>query len=152
MSRLNPDFREMLLALSAEEAEFLVVGAYAVAAHGAPRATGDLDIWVATSGDNPERVFRALAQYGAPLANLNAEDLRSPDLIFQIGVTPLRVDIITTIGGVRFDEAYPRRLSVAMEGLTVPVLSLDDLIINKRAAGRPRDMEDVRVLETRRRA
>jgi hypothetical protein len=143
---LNPDFRDMLRALSAEGAEFLVVGAYAMGAHGVPRATGDLDIWVGTSGDNPDRVWRALSAFGAPLEDLRIDDLRREDLVFQIGVAPQRVDIMTSIEAVTFTEAYPRRVSIDAQGTTVPVLSRQDLIRNKRAVGRPKDLADLDAL------
>ena len=143
MQRLNPDFRDRLLALSAEGVEFLVVGAYAVAVHGIPRATKDLDIWVGTRADNAARVHRALARYGAPLEGVTPADFASPDLIHQIGVAPQLLDVITSIEGVTFDEAWPRRLAVDLDGVTVPVLSREDLVGNKRAAGRSRDLVDL---------
>jgi len=150
VQQLNPDFRDILLALRAEGAEFLVVGAYAMGAHGVPRATGDLDLWVGTAADNAGRVYRALASFGAPLKNLSAADLQSPDLIYQVGVVPQRIDVITSIEGVTFAEAFPRRLNLEVGGVPVPVLSRDDLICNKRAAGRPKDVVDVALLEARR--
>jgi hypothetical protein len=149
VSLLNPDFRDMLLALSAEGAEFLVVGAYAVAAHGIPRATGDLDVWVGTEGDNPARVLRALQRFGAPVERVAIEELRSPDLIFQIGVVPQRIDIITGIEGVAFGDAYARQVQVELDDVVVPVLALDDLLANKRAVGRPKDLADIEALERR---
>jgi hypothetical protein len=144
---VNPDFRDILSAFSAEKAEFLVVGAYALAAHDLPRATGDLDLWVATTGENPERVLKALARFGAPVSDLSVEDLRHPDLVFQVGVTPLRIDILTSIDGVEFADAWPRRVSADLGGMKVPILSRDDLIRNKRAAGRPQDIADLARLE-----
>lgn len=146
MQRLNPDFRDMLLALSAEGAEFLVVGAYAMGAHGVPRATGDMDMWVGPAGDNPERVWRALAAFGAPLEDLQLEDLRRADLVFQIGVAPQRIDIITSITAVTFAEAYSERLTVELEGISIPVLARAHLLRNKRAVGRPKDLADLDAL------
>lgn len=144
---MNRDFDEMLAALSAAGAEFLVVGAYAVAVHGRPRATGDLDLWVRPTADNAERVWRALAAFGAPLQELTTEDLTRPDLIFQIGVPPARIDVMTGISGVSFDEAWPNRVMVPVAGRTTPVIGRDDLIRNKRATGRPRDLADLAELE-----
>ena len=103
---LNPDFRDMLSALSAEGAEFLLVGAFAMAVHGYPRATGDMDIWIRPSDENAGRVWRALRQFKAPMRNLSVEDLKSPDTVFQIGVAPRRIDLLTSIDGVEFDDAW----------------------------------------------
>src|SRR4249920_1497950 len=106
---LNPDFRDLLSALSAEKAEFLVVGAYALALHGVPRATGDLDVWIRASSENARRVHRALAAFGAPLEEVTPEDFTTPGRVFQIGVAPQRVDILTSIDGLTFDEAWKAR-------------------------------------------
>ena len=144
---LNPDFRDMLSALCEEKAEFLIVGAYALAAHGHPRATGDIDVWVRRSDDNAKRVWRALVRFGAPLADLKLEDLKTPDLIFQIGVEPRRIDIVTSIAGVEFDEAWPDRKDVEIEGLKIPVIGRLHLLKNKKAVGRPQDLADVAWLE-----
>jgi hypothetical protein len=145
---LNRDYVEMLSALSAENAEFLVVGAHAMAAHGFPRATGDLDIWVRPSAENAQRVWRALAAFGAPLGQLKPLDLASADIVFQIGVVPSRIDVITQIDGVDFTAAWERRTSSSIGGKTVPVLSKRDLITNKRTVGRPKDLADVAWLES----
>ncbi len=144
---MNRDFAEMLAALSEAGADFLVIGAHAVAVHGRPRATGDLDLWVRPTRDNAVRVWAALVAFGAPLNDLTPDDLTSQDLVFQIGVAPNRIDLITTIGGVTFGEAWPRRISVELWGQLVPVIGREDLIRNKRAAGRPRDLADVAELE-----
>lgn len=143
---MNRDFVEMLLALSGAGAEFLVVGAHALAAHGVPRATGDIDIWVNPTPDNAARVMTALAAFGAPLHELSAADLQRPDLVFQIGVSPGRIDILTGISGVTFAEAWPRRLSIPIDGLEVGVLGRDDFERNKRASGRPKDLLDLELL------
>jgi len=137
----------MLSALCEEKAEFLIVGAYALAAHGHPRATGDIDVWVRRSDDNAKRVWRALVRFGAPLADLKLEDLKTPDLIFQIGVEPRRIDIVTSITGVEFDEAWPDRKEVEIEGLKIPVIGRSHLLKNKKALGRPQDLADVAWLE-----
>ena len=144
---MNRDFDEMLAALSAAGAEFLVVGAHAVAVHGRPRATGDLDLWVRPTADNATRVWQALAEFGAPLGELTLADLVRPDLVFQIGLPPARIDVLTGISGVTFAEAWPRRVMVTVAGRTVAVLGREDLIRNKKAAGRPRDLADVAELE-----
>lgn len=144
---MNRDFAEMLSALSAAGAEYLVVGAHALAAHGRPRATGDLDIWVRPSSDNADKVWAALAGFGAPLSALKKQDLTTPGIVFQIGVEPVRIDILTAIDGVDFEGAWSRRIVVDVDGQSVPLLGKDDLIRNKRAAGRPQDLADVAALE-----
>lgn len=144
---LNPDFRDMLSAFCEEGVEFLVVGAYALAAHGHPRATGDLDLWIRPSEENAHRVWQALERFGAPLSQLRLADLQTPDLIFQIGVAPRRIDILTSIEGVEFDEAWPERIEVEIEGLKIPIIGRDHLIKNKKASGRPQDLADVAWLE-----
>jgi len=144
---MNRDFAEILSALSAAGAESLVVGAHALAAHGRPRATGDLDIWIRPTAANAEKVWAALVRFGAPLSALRKEDLQTPQTVFQIGVSPVRIDILTSIDGVEFDAAWQRRLALDIEGQTVFLLGKDDLIRNKRAAGRPQDLADVAALE-----
>ena len=144
---MNRDSVEMLAALSEAGAEFLVVGAHAVAVHGRPRATGDLDLWVRPTADNAARVWKALAAFGAPLATLTPADFVRPDLVFQIGLPPARIDVLTGISGVAFDEAWPRRVLVTVSGQAVAVLGREDLLKNKKSAGRPRDLADVAELE-----
>ena len=144
---MNRDFVEILSELSAAGADFLIVGAHALATHGVPRATGDLDIWVRPTPDNARRVLTALASFGAPLHDLTIDDLAKPDTVFQIGLPPARVDILSGISGVTFEEAWPRRMTVTLEGLDVAVLSRDDFIANKRAAGRPKDLLDLALLD-----
>jgi hypothetical protein len=114
---LNQDFREMLSGLSAQQAEFLLVGAYALAGHGLPRATGDIDIWIRPTPDNAARVWRALAAFGAPLESLTIEDLTTPGVFFQMGVPPRRIDILTAIDRVEFDEAWSTRLDCVIDGI-----------------------------------
>lgn len=136
----------MLFALSAAGAEFLVVGAHALAAHGVPRATGDLDLWVRASAENAERVWKALEQFGAPLHHLTMDDLARPDVVFQIGVVPQRIELLTSITGVTFDDAWANRMYVEIDELEVPVLGRSELVRNKRAVGRTRDLADIEEL------
>lgn len=143
---MNSDFRDLLSALAAAGAEFLVVGAQAVGIHAVPRATGDLDVWVGRHGNNPQRVWEALRDFGAPLHQLSVDDLREPDLIFQMGVVPVRIDVITSVAGLDFEQCWPRRITATYQGLHIPVIGLDDLIANKRAVGRQRDLADVEIL------
>jgi len=145
---LNEDYRDMLHVLSDEKVRFLLVGAYALAAHGYPRATMDIDIWVMPSPGNAEAVLRALRRFGAPLHNLTREDLQEEGTIFQIGVAPRRIDLITAATGLQFEETYARSLSVNIEGIEVHIPSIEDLIRNKRASGRTRDLADAEALES----
>jgi hypothetical protein len=140
---LNPDFKEMLSCLKDEAVDFIVVGAYALAAHGFPRATGDIDFWVRKSLDNAHRIMRALARFGAPLAKLREEDFTQPEMIVQIGIEPSRIDIITSIDGVEFDEAWENKVSVTIDELEVFILSKADLLRNKLAANRDKDQGDI---------
>ena len=146
---LHPDFRDMLSALFAEDAEFLLVGAFAVAAHGYPRATGDLDILVRPTPENAPRVLRALRRFGAPLHGLKEEDLSRPDTIFQMGVPPWRIDVLTSVTAVTFDEAWSRRFMKKVDEMELPFISLEHLVRNKTAVARPQDLADVARLEGR---
>lgn len=143
---MNRDFVEMLSALSAAGVKFLIVGAHALAAHGAPRATGDLDIWVQATAENAARVLTALRQFGAPLLDLSEADLCAEDTVFQIGVPPSRIDILTGISGVGFDDAWERRMDIAIGPLTVSTIGRLDFIENKKACGRPKDLLDLELL------
>jgi hypothetical protein len=145
---LNEDYKDMLQALSDEKARFLLVGAYALAAHGYPRATMDIDIWIMPSPKNADAVLRALRRFGAPLHNLTKEDLQKHGTIFQIGVAPRRIDIITATSGLHFEDAYGRSLSVNIDGIEVHILAIEDLIRNKRATGRTKDLADAEALES----
>lgn len=148
---MNPDFRDMLIALSDAGAEYLLVGAYALAAHGHPRATGDIDLWVGTDRENARRVWAALVEFGAPLQGIQEDDFATPDLVYQIGLPPHRIDLLTEIEGVRFAEAWEARTETLLEGLTIPVISRRHLLDNKRATGRKQDEVDVARLEEQRR-
>jgi hypothetical protein len=136
--------------LSAEKVEYLLVGAYALAAHGLPRATGNLDLWVKPEPDNAARVMRALEVFGVPMKNLSAEDFTRRGTVVQIGSAPQRIDLMTTLEGVSFDYAAPRRLDVELDSIRIPVLNREDLATNKRAVGRPQDMADASWLEGQR--
>lgn len=143
---MNQDFLDLLRALSASEARFLIVGAYAVSLHSEPRSTGDLDVWVEATRDNAARVFAALTSFGAPLHELTREDLATPGIVFQIGIVPRRIDILTSITGVAFDEAWAERVVTAYGDVPVPVIGRQALLRNKLALGRPRDLLDVEML------
>lgn len=145
---LNPDFRDILSAFIEQQVEFLVVGGYAMAAHRFPRATKDLDLWVRPRADNAERVLLALDAFGAPRHGLTVDDLASAGTIYQVGVPPHRVDVITTVDGVPFDQAWTGRVEVNIDGLQVPVIGRAHLIVNKRTVGRPQDLVDADLLES----
>lgn len=147
---MSPDFKDLLSALNAHGVDYLVVGAHALAAHGRVRATGDLDVWVRPETQNAERVLKALIAFGAPLQHLSVSDLVQPGVIFQIGVAPLRIDILTSIDAVQFEEAWRERLTATLGGEKIPVLSARHLIVNKRAVGRAQDLADVEWLEKKR--
>ena len=146
---LNPDFKDMLSALCEANAEVLVVGAYAMAAHGHPRATGDLDLWVRPTSENAQRVWNALVAFGAPISKLKVADFATPDVVYQIGAAPRRIDILTSISGVEFEQAWENRLSIKLDDLAISVLGRNELLRNKRAAGRPKDIADAEVLDQR---
>lgn len=145
---MNEDFRDLLAALLGVEARFLVVGAHALAVHGVPRATGDLDVWIAADPANAERVWSGLMRFGAPVAALGVsrDDLTQPDRVVQIGLPPRRIDILTSISGVAFDEAWPERVTHEVDGLVVPFLGRAALVRNKRATGRTKDQADLEAL------
>jgi len=144
---LNEDYKDMLQALVDEKVRFLLVGAYALAAHGYPRATMDIDIWVLPSPDNADAVLRALRRFGAPLHNLPKSDLEMEGTVFQIGVAPRRIDILTAASGLKFEEAFSHATAVDIEGIRVHIPSVADLIRNKRASGRIKDLADAEALE-----
>jgi hypothetical protein len=144
---MNRDFVEMLSALGAARVEFMIVGAHALAAHGVPRATGDLDLWVRPDPANAQRVLTALREFGAPLFDLSADDLVGSDTVFQIGLPPSRIDILTGISGLSFDAAWPNRMEIELEGLRLAVIGREDFVRNKRSTGRPRDLADIAMLD-----
>ena len=133
----------MLSVFSGHKAEFLLVGAYAVAVHGYPRATGDMDLYVRPTPENAHRVFAALQEFGAPLEAVSESDFATPGVIYQIGRAPNRIDLITSIAGVTWNDAWEGRYIQSVDGLSIPVIGRDALCRNKRAAGRPKDLADV---------
>lgn len=144
---INPDYRDLFAALNATEARYLLVGGYALAVHSVPRFTKDLDVWVEASDANSARVMRALDLFGAPLLDLTEADLARPGLVYQIGVAPNRVDVVTGIDGVDFQEAWSKRITTSYGDQTVPVIGRTHLIQNKRASARPQDLLDLEALE-----
>jgi hypothetical protein len=143
---MNPDFVDLLRAFIDADVRFLVVGAYALAHYGRPRATGDLDVWVDPTPDNARRVIRALAAFGAPVRDVREEDFASPGMVLQIGVPPGRIDVLTDLTGLTFDEAWPARDGGAFGEISVDFIGRDAFIRNKRAMGRTRDLADIEAL------
>src|SRR5262249_38282777 len=144
---VNRDFRDLFAALNAAGARYLLVGGYAVAFHAQPRFTTDPDVWTEASPGNAPLVYRALQSFGAPLEALTVADLEREGVVFQIGVPPNRIDIVTSIDGVGFDEAWPGRVGTTYGDQAITVIGRAELIRNKRASGRPQDLLDLSVLE-----
>ncbi len=146
---MNRDFRDLLAEFNAQGVDYIIVGAHALAAHGHIRATKDLDVWVRADPANAQKVLRALKAFGAPLQDLTEDDLAQPGLIFQIGVPPIRIDVVTAIDGVSFSEAWPARMQASFADQPVSILSREHLIRNKLATGRTQDLADAEWLEAR---
>ncbi len=144
---LPEDLRQLLLALNAHEVEYLVVGGWAVGFYAEPRFTKDIDIFIRSSLKNSEAIFRALAEFGAPLGEVSPADFRDKSTsVFQLGFAPSRADILQGIDGVDFDEAWKRRAEFMLEGVKVQVISSEDLIQNKLKSGRLSDLADVEAI------
>lgn len=143
---MNRDFLDLLRAFAARNVRHLVVGAYALGVHGRPRATGDLDVWVEATPDNAARVLQALADFGAPLAGVTADDFSKPGVVFQMGLPPERIDILTDLTGLTFEEAWPTRLRAPFGELEVDFIGREAFVKNKRATGRARDLGDIEAL------
>jgi hypothetical protein len=147
MGRFSRDFLDLLTALNAAEARYLLVGGHAVGFYGRPRATKDFDVWIEASVDNAARVFGALREFGAPLGDLREQDFVHPGSGFRMGTPPFRIEILTELSGVTFPDAWPRRQEREVEGVVCLLIAREDLLRNKRAAGRPQDIADVDALE-----
>ncbi len=145
---MNPDFVDFLAALLAVEARFLVVGAHALAVHGVPRATGDIDIWIDRSPANVALVWRAMVAFGVPASALGVgpSDLETPETVIQIGLPPRRIDVLTDVTGLTFDSAWASRVLHRVDTIEVPFIGRDDLVRNKRATGRYKDLGDLESL------
>lgn len=148
---LNQDFRDILLSLADENVDFLVIGAYALAFHGAPRGSGDIDIFVRPTEENAKRVFQALSGFGAPLEahGIGAADFARPGTVYQVGLPPRRIDVLNEISGVTFEEAWNTRIAATLEGRTINVIGRDAYIKNKESSGRLKDLADVERLRHR---
>lgn len=140
---LDNDFREFLQSLNDHGVEYLVIGGHAVAFHGYPRATADLDVWVAVHPDNAARLVSALRHFGFDLPELNTDLFLRPDRVVRMGVPPNRIEIQTGIDGVNFEDCRPRGIASELDGVRIPFISLEDLKANKRASGRNKDLADL---------
>jgi hypothetical protein len=140
---MNPDFVDLLRAFTEANVRFLVVGAYALALHGRPRATGDLDVWIDATPENAIQVMRALAAFGAPLADISAADFAHEGVVYQIGVPPGRIDILTQLTGLTFAEAWPGRIRRPFGEVEVDFIGREAFLRNKRATGRAKDLGDI---------
>ena len=140
---LDKDFNEFVALFVSNEVRFVIVGGYALAAHGLPRATGDLDTWVWVSPENARNIVKSLNEFGFSQLGLSIMDFDHPDAVIQLGYPPYRIDILTSIDGVDFEDAWSRRVLIEIDGQSIPFIGRDDLIANKRAAGRPQDIADV---------
>ncbi len=145
--KISPDFREFVACANAHDVRFLIVGGYAVAFHGHPRYTKDLDVWVESTAENAQRLLKALEEFGFGALDLQVEDFLEPDQVIQLGYPPLRIDLLTSVSGVSFDECYPNRQAVEADGVELPFIGLADLKANKRASGRHQDLADLENLE-----
>lgn len=143
---LNEDYKELLQILSKNRVDYLVVGAYAMAMHGYPRATADLDIWVDVSENNSAAIYDSLAEFGAPTDLLTSRTFQEKGLVFQMGVAPRRIDILTSIDGVEFEDANASKEIKEIEGVQIPFLSRKDLVCNKESTGREKDRLDAACL------
>lgn len=147
----NSDFSALLAAFNDAGVEYLLIGGRAYSFHDQPRYTKDYDIWIRPTIENAERAYAALVRFGAPLSDITRDDLIDPDAFYAMGVPPNRVDVLSTIEGITFDEAWPRRVEGRHGDERMWVIGVDDLITNKRAVGRPTDLIDVERLERRQR-
>jgi len=145
---LNKDFKEFAELLNSIGVEYIVVGGYALAAHGHPRYTGDLDIWVRPSQDNIAKLLQALSAFGFGSLGLCAADFLAPEAVIQLGYPPQRIDLLTAIDGVTFDECYPKRVPMQVGGLSLPIIDLVNFRANKRASGRAKDIADLESLDS----
>ncbi len=140
---LDQDFREFIESFATHDVRFLIIGGYAMAAHGHPRYTKDLDVWVRVDPDNASRILAALEDFGFGSLGLTAEDFLDTDVVVQLGHEPKRIDILTFATGLQFDDSYLRRVTMTFDGIDVAVVGIDDLRVNKLATGRLRDLADV---------
>ena len=143
---IQQDFRDLLHLFNEQNVNYLVVGGYALAFHGAPRFTGDIDLWVRTSTENADKIINALNEFGFGSLGINKQDLTQDDQVLQLGYPPIRIDIMTSIDGVNFDEAFNNSLITNYGDIQIKIISKEDFIKNKRATGRYKDLADIEAL------
>ena len=148
--RLPPDFRDFLALLNSAKIEYLLVGGYAVGYHGYPRPTGDLDIWIDANTQTAEKLKAVLINFGFPAGAIRAEQFTTENQVFRMGVPPVRIELLTGITGVQFRECYPRRIDATLDGVDVRLINREDLLKNKLAAGRHKDLNDAEQLAKKR--
>lgn len=141
--RLPPDFKEFLRLLNVHQVEYLIIGGYAVGYHGYPRATADMDIWIAVNPQNAKKMVEVLIEFGFQVPELDLRLFLKEDQIVRMGVPPVRVEIMTTISGVNFEECFTNRIIAQLDGVKANLISLDFLKINKKASGRYKDLNDI---------
>ena len=143
MLELHPDFKDFLKLLNSHGVRYLLVGGYAVGYHGYPRATGDMDIWIAVDEENAKKTARVVREFGIPAAQVTKELFLEKQKIIRMGCSPVQIELITGVSGVQFSECFERRETIEIDGVTLNVIGLDDLKTNKKAAGRHKDLEDL---------
>lgn len=143
---VNSDFKELLRIFNDHQVKYLVVGGYAVIKYAEPRYTKDIDLWVSADRDNAAAVYKALSAFGAPLVGLTENDFAHEGYFYQLGVAPVRVDVLMSIPGLKFEQAWEKRVMVDFDGITIPFISKQDLITSKLASGRPQDLIDAQLL------
>lgn len=144
---LSPDFKEFVQLLNQHDVRYLIVGGYAVGIHGHPRYTGDLDIWLFSSAENAGKIIQSIQEFGFGALPITAADLQQEGMVIQLGHPPLRIDLLTSIDGVNFDDCYTNRKVVGIDGLPVNFIGYHDLIKNKKASGRHQDLGDIENLQ-----
>lgn len=148
---LDPDFEDFIKLLNQHEVDYMIIGGYAMAFHGKPRYTGDLDIWIDISESNAQKMLLVIEDFGFASLNFEKEDFLRENLINQLGYPPLRIDILTSIDGINFIDAYPQKQVILIEDFTANYIGLNDLIQNKNASGRQQDLVDVNTLQKQKR-
>jgi len=140
---LNKDFKELLELLNAQNVEYLIVGGYAVVFHGYPRYTGDIDIWINPTEKNASKILKCIKDFGFTSLGLTINDFTSPDSVVQLGYSPFRIDIMTSVSGIEFHESYKNKIRKEVDGIEITIINLEDLIKNKNAIGRHKDLNDI---------